>query len=135
MKAINNIIADIRDLAANRDWHNHTNQSNRERMLDIADRIEQAVTNCNGFKMCEALKEIWGIIKVFNRGLVSTQKTTDTIEEIIKQVLSTPPRNCDLYATVEEAYQVYLKATKDTPEKSLMSFECWLFCRSERRIV
>ena len=36
------IIAEMHDLAAHRDWHNHTGQSNRERMSDLADRLDRA---------------------------------------------------------------------------------------------
>jgi len=41
-ETIADIIAEMRDLAENRDWHNHTGQSNRERVSDLADRLEAA---------------------------------------------------------------------------------------------
>ena len=37
------IIAEMRDLAEHRDWNNHARQSNRERISDIADRLEAAI--------------------------------------------------------------------------------------------
>jgi len=39
------IVAEMRDLAANRDWHNHTAQSNRERIENLADRLEDALAS------------------------------------------------------------------------------------------
>lgn len=36
------ILAEMRDLAENRDWHNHTRQSNRECISNLADCIEAA---------------------------------------------------------------------------------------------
>lgn len=36
------VLAEMRDLAENRDWHNHTKQSNRERVSNLADRVEAA---------------------------------------------------------------------------------------------
>lgn len=35
-------IVEMRDLAEHRDWHNHTGQSNRERVSDLADRLDHA---------------------------------------------------------------------------------------------
>ena len=35
-------IVEMRDLAEHRDWHNHTSQSNRERVSYLADRIDRA---------------------------------------------------------------------------------------------
>jgi hypothetical protein len=35
-------IAEMRDLAEHRDWHNHTGKSNRERVSDLADRLDRA---------------------------------------------------------------------------------------------
>ena len=37
------IISELRDLADHRDWHNHTSRSNRERISDIACRLEAAI--------------------------------------------------------------------------------------------
>lgn len=45
-------LAEMRDLAENRDWHNHTKQSNRERVSNLADRIEAAVA-AHRAKECE----------------------------------------------------------------------------------
>ncbi len=121
MKAINNIIADIRDLAANRDWHNHTNQSNRERLLDIANSIEQAVTNCNQLKMREALL----IVKKLFDGQIMFQNAIREAHKAVNDALSALP----LYETEDEAYQAYLKEMEDTPEEAKVFFESWLFAK------
>ena len=58
------IIADIRDLAEHRDWHNHTGQSNRERVLDIADRLEAAAKReREAAELFEALKHNLEIVE------------------------------------------------------------------------
>ena len=46
------ILAEMRDVASNRDWHNHANKSNRERVENWADRIEAAVAS-DRRKECE----------------------------------------------------------------------------------
>lgn len=84
----------------------------------------------NTAKMREALKEIQAIITVYNKGFIATQRTVDTIEEIITQVLSAPARNCDLYTSGDIAWNAFRRINPpiDMPPllESLM-FREWLF--------
>lgn len=145
MKTIKDIAAEMRDLAAHRDWHNHANQSNRERMLDFADRIEKAVTNCNQLKMRETVaeteKRIDKVISILTEipdscgygGLLedAADELCDLKEEFVKPALAARPRNCDLYKTESEAYQAYLTAMKNATKKTYVYFEPWLFAEAK----
>lgn len=90
----------------------------------------------NAAKMYQALKEIQAIITVYNKGLVSTQTTTSTIEEIIKQVLSEPPRNCDIMS-LETARKVWFvkeiipRLDGDLPLGKEVPFEDWFVSQQE----
>lgn len=132
METIKDITAEMREFA-DVDAHTIGRDVLRRRIQHFARRIDEAATNCNQqLAMREMLKEIQGIIEVYNRGLVSTQITVDTIEEIIKQVLSIQPRNCDLYASVDDAWNAFCEI--DPPVympspwlDSLVRFRNWLF--------
>ena len=73
-----------------------------EDIREIANNLEKVVTPCNQLVTRKAMEEIKAIIKVWNRALVSTKKTIETIEEIATQVLDTPPRNCDIGSAAEQ---------------------------------
>lgn len=102
MESIKDIVAEMRNLATIRDWHNHANQSNRERVLDFADRIEQAVTNCNQFKVREALEKIDRVVWDKHR------HTKEEVEahRLATEALTVPPRNCDIMS-LETARKVW----------------------------
>lgn len=137
MGSIEDIVAEMRDLAANRDWHNHTNQSNRERLLDYADRIEQAVTNCNQFKMRKALKYLRDASREFHHLILNSKhneicdkykypavaKISDAIANA-GVVLSEPPRNCDI-GTAEEQERRFRKYCDSNYNPNDVDAECW----------
>lgn len=129
------IIAEIRDLAANRDWHNHTNQSNRERVSDIADRLEAAhrrekATTENSSAVGDAVKLREALIQaraaICKKAKYQCQSLSWENSNIqancgdilcswrglceaktsINAALAAPPRNCDI-GTAEEQEERY----------------------------
>jgi hypothetical protein len=128
MESIEDIVREMRDLAAHRDWHNHTNQSNRERMLDFADCIEEAVTNCNQLKIRSALKYLRDASREFCHLILNSKyngiydkykypevaKISDAIANA-GVVLAEPPRNCDI-GTAEEQMERYMNFCRNHPK-------------------
>lgn len=53
------------------------------------------------------------------------------LREICDAALSAPPRNCDLYATVDEAFDDYLKAMEETPREAQVFIEMWLLSEAK----
>lgn len=128
MKEIQELIKELQTVAERCDIDdNYDLNDAAEDVREIAGRLEKAVTPCNQLATRKAMEEIKAIIKVWNRALVSTKRTIDTIDEIATQVLETPPRNCDLYATEDEAWNAYLNVMEGTPEDKQVFFETWLF--------
>lgn len=79
-----------------------------EDMLALADRIERAVTNCNQFKMREALLTARSAINDFSHsGLIDTDTYKAEIEQI-DAALALPRRNCDV-GTAEEQVERFRK--------------------------
>lgn len=115
------VIAEIRDLAANRDWHNHTNQSNRERVSDIADRLEVALrreraTTENSSAVGDTQK-MRGALALCNAMLrrLDERALNETMSCIaeearvkVAEALAAPPRNCDV-GTADEQYERWLE--------------------------
>lgn len=64
----------------------------------------QSVTNCNQLKMREALKSIIkdGVSKYLAKE-INDVMLCRRIENIVKEAISHPPRNCDLLANEQEA--------------------------------
>ena len=125
MKTIKDIAAEMRNLVAIRDWHNHTNQSNRERILDFADRIEQAVTNCNQLKAREALKKAEKTLSEF-------MGSCDCLADV-RAALDSPPRNCDLYKTEAEAYRGWERYynSMEKHKDGYLDYEDWHFAEAK----
>lgn len=142
MKMIKDITASMRDAGG-------------QEFEYFADRIEQAVTNCNQFKMREALiamldekcKQCYINDQICTQGLEchwNGKRGEICQDEAIDKAiaaLSTPPRNCDLYATqlqASEAYEKYRKSAMkkrgsgiigDVPfvKPPPMSYDEWMF--------
>lgn len=92
MKEIQELIKELQTVAERCDLDdNYDTNDAAEDIREIANNLEQAVTPCNQLVTRKAMEEIKAIIKVWNRALVSTKKTIETIEEIATQVLNTPP--------------------------------------------
>ncbi len=102
------IIAEMCDLAAHRDWHNHTGQSNRERLSHLADRLEAAHKRERGdcAKLREALENAYSLLC---EGIAT--EVDDELEhpfhlelacEKIQAALTVPPRQCDVGTAQEQ---------------------------------
>lgn len=80
----------------------------------------------NAAKMREALEKV---IEIAKREWNAFRETSAMLEmhEICTAALSAPPRNCDLYATEDEAYQAHQKAMDDIPLETHVYYETWLF--------
>lgn len=107
-----------------------------DKALDCSAAYKKSFQVVNAMKVSQALKEIQAIIKVYNKGLVSTQTTTGTIEEIIEQALSEPPRNCDVMS-LEMARKVWFakeiipRLDGDLPLGKEVPFEDWFVSQQE----
>lgn len=94
------------------------------------DRPERATGNAAALR--EALEKIrheygWGLISC--RTCVSSEadveRVSDLFEKQIDAALAAPPRNCDRFATAEEAYSAWMQAVE-------MDAICdWLFAPAE----
>lgn len=105
-ETIADIIAEMCDLAKHRDWHNHTSQSNRERVSYCADRLEAALKRESGdpAKLREALKKCLLYIACAESVGIGTITLNDKVKldpkKIIKSAkdaLAEPSRNCDRF--------------------------------------
>lgn len=155
------ILAEMRDLAENRDWRNHTKRSNRERVSNLADRIEVTV------KRERAETESWhGVARAFAVHDAIADERLDKLmrstpcnaaalraaleralkwwtemgnilerEAVFKQIraaLAAPARNCDRFATAEEARMAFEDAHSREIILNLYTaaFD-WLFATAE----
>ena len=90
----------------------------------LADWLKElrAIKVGNAAQMREALQSVLGIVNVYNYKFIK-----NNVPRICDAALSTPARNCDLYATEPEAYQAYLTSMKNETKENYMYFEPWLF--------
>jgi hypothetical protein len=83
----------------------------------------------NAAKMREALRKCDNYLDIGDAGLCASE--VRAMYEVMQEALSAPARNCDLYATDDEAYQAYLKVMENTPEEERVYFESWLFAEAK----
>lgn len=125
-ETIADIIAEMRDLAAHRDWHNHTGQSNRERVSYLADRLEAAHKRERGNSA--ALREALVKVKKLFDGRIMFQPAIREAHEAVNAALAAPPRNCDIYLT-EEAVDAATVTVRDCEACSRIDMEApCVFC-------
>lgn len=83
----------------------------------------------NGAKCREALA---AFLALWDDG---TRRSVDKLYQVIKQMreaLSAPPRNCDLYNNVAEAWRAYVRIhPDDTAMNPLWHFSKWLFAEAK----
>lgn len=103
---------------------------------NYADRIEAATAQCNHLKMREALEAIKELD-------FYKEEDCHAFYRIIATALSTPPRNCDLYATPKEAGEAFISEACANPcGNCTVSDEChnslihecginWLFAEAK----
>ena len=104
-ETIDGLLAEFRDLAKHRDWNNHTRQSNRERVSDLADRIEAVIArereaSGNAAAMREALKPVKRYLDGYTVNILELRRMVDA-------ALAAPARNCDRFASAEKAWDAY----------------------------
>ena len=146
------VIAAMRDEAARADMEQECSiddaASAAKMMREFARRFEaahkremrDAVTNCNQFgnaaKLREALKAIGGLCA----GLMPTwDGAVGRIKDMAETALAAPPRNCDRFATVDEARKAHEAICEKYDEcrhcplnneehySAFDCFEAWLF--------
>ena len=112
METISEIITDMREFA-DADSQSIGRDVLRRRIQHFADRIEQAVTNCNQFKMREALLKSRKAMDEMSRSIFQGW-IEDGLAEVmgeaqrdISSALAEPLRNCDLYETENEALKAF----------------------------
>lgn len=129
METISEIITDMREFA-DADSQSIGRDVLRRRIQHFADSIEQAVTNCNQLKMREALVELIANIEMRSSTFgLNVMVDTKTFLDA-KKALSAPPRNCDLYATEDEAWQAFCGVHPDAKCPSdywSEQYQMWLF--------
>jgi hypothetical protein len=125
----NETIADI--IAEMRGMGNYQRYSGDHARV-LADRLEAAHRRERGdcAKLREALKAIGGLCT----GLMPTwDGAIGRIKDIAEAALSAPPRNCDRFATVDEARKAHEEYRGDYIMRASnifdfpMEFEAWLF--------
>lgn len=139
METIQDIVNEIRRLSDDGfPLDGESSHSLVEDMRLLADRIEQAVTNCNQLKLREALlksrKAMDEMSMSIFRGWIedSLADVAGEAQKAISSALSAPPRNCDLYATEAEAYRGWERYYNSIdPKDGYLDFEDWLFAKAE----
>lgn len=127
METIKDIIQEMREFA-DADSQSIGRDVLRRRIQHFADRIEQAVTNCNQLMMREALGKINCIVWDKRR---HTKEETEA-HRLATEALTQPPRNCDLYATEAEAYRGWERYYNSIdPKDGYLDFEDWLFAETK----
>lgn len=92
---------------------------------------KQGVGAKNAVKLCKALEEILAITRTWlSVCKIAPKLTIETISYIAGEVLSSPPRNCDLYDSEEDAWEAYLKLHPNA-ECPSDKYEMWLFDEAE----
>jgi hypothetical protein len=125
MEAINDIVAEMRCGMIPK------HRYDRELLINFADRIEQAVTNCNQLKMREALSDacyaMFNFLKTQNGGYEEMAKALDKA----KTVLSAPLRNCD--RKYKNGYDVLGVFTAETGRQIFETVDVinWLFAEAK----
>ena len=116
-----------------------------EDMLALADRIEQAVTNCNQpepVTNCNSLnaakmREVLDEIRV--AAMSDYEPDADYLIEKCNAALSAPPRNCDRFGSWREAnaewwkYEV-LPRVEGVVSGTEQPFEEWLFAKAKESL-
>ena len=120
------IIAEIRHLAKHRDWHNHTSQSTRERLLYLADHLEASLKRekveieadalaagriveaeshkpGNAAKLRDALIKAITMLAVCEWPDGTNMEGVEELRRDIDATLDVPPRNCDVGTAEEQA--------------------------------
>lgn len=83
-------------------------------------------------KMREALKKCVNYLNVGDVGLCKGE--CDGLREVMQKALSAPARNCDLYATENEAWDAFCEAHPDAVCPSdywSEYYQMWLFAKRE----
>ena len=140
METISEIITDMREFA-DADSQSIGRDVLRRRIQHFADSIEQAVTNCNQFKMRSALEYLRDASREFCHLILNSKynevydkykhpevaKISDAIVNA-NIALAASPRNCDLYETENET----LKAFHATyPISTYYLYVKWLFAEAK----
>lgn len=129
METIKDIIQEMREFA-DADSQSIGRDVLRRRIQHFADRIEQAVTNCNQLKMREA---VYGIKNTANSALTALSIGNDMssfLWDIIRKceaALSALPRNCDLYSH-DEALRIWSSLPESEEDGC---FDEWLFAEAK----
>lgn len=108
METIKDIVAEMRKATPIYRGSDVIGEYRNPYLIKLADRIEQAVTNCNQFKMREALKQAQ---RVLHCAIVSEILKGEDAHEalnVVTAALSAPPRNCDLYNTEVKAGEAFI---------------------------
>lgn len=98
----------------------------------FADRIEQAVTDCNQFKMREALEQARRVLHCAIVADILKGKDAHEALNVVTAALCEPPRNCDLYTSLDDAWNAFCKINPPVYMHSpwldsLVKFRDWLY--------
>lgn len=97
-------------------------------LRNYADRIEEAVTDCNQLKMRSALECIDSIAKYLEAGTIrDVLHAYRNIQDRVRIALSKPPRNCDLYSH-DEALRIWSKLPETNKTRC---FDEWLYAEKK----
>ena len=132
METIKDIVKQMRYGVIPKHRHDH------ELLKFFADRIEEAVTNCHAFKTRKALELAVRLLKdatesdEYGDDAIYLVGCMRTVMKACSTALKEPVRNCDLYASVDDAWTAFCK--DDPPHlmyspwlDSLVKFRDWLF--------
>lgn len=90
----------------------------------IADAVERVCALCNAAAMREALKEIISATYDIDRGCPDYRN-------IARAALAAPPRNCDRFATANDAVEGYIAAHPHDDEPDASTYGSWLFAPAQ----
>ncbi len=76
-------------------------------LRNYADRIEQAVTNCNQFRMRKALEQAQRVLHCAIVAEILKGEDAHEALNVVTNALSQPPRNCDRFNAPDEALSAY----------------------------
>lgn len=139
METIKDIVDEMRERAEAMEIHG-TPHGIKVAIQHFADRIEKAYTNCNQFKMREALELARLYISLcpeeqsrayVKNGQIEMLYVTDVLK-VISAALAEPPRNCDLYASRCDAWVAFRKKNQQAWYEDLhLNFPDWLFAEAK----
>lgn len=136
METISEIITDMREFA-DADSQSIGRDVLRRRIQHFADSIEQAVTNCNQFKMREALLKSRKAMDEMSRSIFhgwiedGLAEVMGEAQRDISSALAEPPRNCD--RQYRNGYDVLGEFTAKTGRQIFETVDVvnWLFAEAK----